>query len=262
MIRGLWTAATGMEAQQLNIDTISNNLSNVNTTGFKKSRVNFQDLMYQNLREAGTPTALGSEVPAGIEVGHGVRPAATQKNFTQGSLQNTDNPLDLVIEGDGFFQVLKPDGDVAYTRDGSFKIDRDGRVCTSDGLPLLPEIYVPEDATEVSISGDGMVSVLFAGESEMEEIGEIELARFPNPGGLDSVGRNLYEPTTSSGEPIVSYPGLDGLGTIGQGYLEMSNVEVVEEMVDMISAQRAYEVNSKSIQAADEMLQIANQLRR
>ena len=262
MIRGLWTAATGMEAQQLHIDTISNNLANVNTTGFKKSRVNFQDLMYQNLRQAGTPTALGSEVPTGIEVGHGVRPAATQKLFSQGSLQSTDNPFDLVIEGDGFFQVLKPDGNVAYTRDGSFKIDRDGRVVTSDGLPLLPEIYVPEDATSVSISGDGIVAVQYAGESEMEEIGQIELARFANPSGLDSTGRNLLEPTAASGEPIISYPGLDGLGTVGQGYLEMSNVKVVEEMVDMISAQRAYEVNSKSIQAADEILRLAAQLRR
>ncbi len=262
MLRGLWTAASGMEAQQLHIDNISNNLANVNTTGFKKSRVNFQDLMYQTLRQAGTPTALGSEVPTGIEIGHGVRPAATQKLFTQGSMQSTDNPLDLVIEGDGFFQVLRPDGSVAYTRDGSFKIDADGRVVTSDGLPLIPEIYVPQDTTSIAISGDGIVAVQEAGGTEMREIGQIELARFTNPSGLHSTGRNLYEPSVASGDPIISYPGLDGLGTIGQGYLEMSNVKVVEEMVDMISAQRAYEVNSKSIQAADEILRLAAQLRR
>ncbi len=262
MIRSLWTAATGMEAQQLNIDTISNNLANVNTTGFKKSRVNFQDLIYQVLRRGGTPTALGSEVPTGIEVGHGVRPVATQKIFSQGSIQSTDNPLDLVIEGDGFFQVLQPDGNIAYTRDGSFKVDRNGRVCTSDGLPVIPELHIPQDTTSISISGDGIVSVQLAGGSDLIEIGHVELARFINPSGLTSIGRNLFQPTSASGEPIVGYPGLEGFGTIGQGYLEMSNVKVVEEMVDMITAQRAYEVNSKSVQAADEVLRLAAQLRR
>lgn len=262
MIRALWTAATGMEAQQLNIDTIANNLANVNTTGFKKSRVNFQDLIYQIIRRAGTPTALGSEVPTGIEIGHGVRPVATQKIFSQGSIQNTDNPLDLVIEGEGFFQVLQPDGTIAYTRDGSFKIDRNGRVCTADGLPVISEIYIPEDTVSVAISGDGIVAVELAGSSNLEEIGQIELARFANSGGLQSLGRNLYQTTAASGEPIIGYPGLDGFGMVGQGYLEMSNVKVVEEMVDMITAQRAYEVNSKSIQAADEILRLAAQLRR
>lgn len=262
MIRALWTAATGMEAQQLNIDTVANNLANVNTTGFKKSRVNFQDLIYQVIKKAGTPTALGSEVPTGVEIGHGVRPAATQKIFSLGSIQSTSNPLDLVIEGDGFFQVLQPDGSTSFTRDGSFKVDRNGRVCTADGLPLIPEIYIPEDTTSIAISGDGIVAVELAGSTSLDEIGQIELVRFANTGGLQSRGRNLYQVTAASGEPIMGFPGLDGFGTIGQGYLEMSNVQVVEEMVDMITAQRAYEVNSKSIQAADELLRLAAQLRR
>lgn len=262
MIRTLWTASTGMEAQQKHIDTISNNLANVNTTGFKKSRVNFQDLMYQSLRRAGTPTALGSEVPTGIEVGHGVRPAATQKIFSQGSFQSTENPLDMAIEGDGFFEVLQPDGTSAYTRDGAFKIDQNGRICTADGLPLIPEIHIPPDAVSIAISGDGIVAVQLPGDSEMFEVGQIELARFVNSSGLESLGRNLYQPTTASGDPMIEYPGMGGSGTIAQGYLEMSNVKVVEEMVDMITAQRAYEMNSKSIQAADEILRLAAQLRR
>lgn len=262
MIRSLWTAASGMNSQQQNIDVISNNLANVNTTGFKKSRVHFQDLMYQVLREAGAPTTQGTQVPAGIEIGNGVRVTDTQKILTQGSFQGTGNALDLVIEGDGFFQILLPDGNIAYTRDGSFKRDNLGRVVTSDGFFVYPEVYIPEDATSVAVAADGTIAVLLAGDELPQEVGQIELARFINPAGLSSEGRNLFSTTLASGDPIIGNPGSQGLGNISQGYLEMSNVQIVEEMVGMISAQRAYELNSRAIQASDEMLQTANQLRR
>mgnify|MGYP000539276309 FL=1 len=262
MMRALWTAASGMNGQQYKIDNTANNLANVNTTGFKKSRVDFQDLLYQTVRYAGTPVTAGAQIPTGIQIGHGVRPVATQKLFTQGTFQQTDNPLDLVIEGDGFFQVLLPDGSVRYTRDGAFKRDSDGRLVTSDGFPLEPEIRIDDDALSVNIGSDGTVSVQMAGEDTPVTIAKIQLARFVNPAGLKSEGRNLYAATAASGNPIVGEPGLDGFGNIAQGYLEMSNVQVVEEMVSMIVAQRAYETNSKAIQAADEMLQTANNLRR
>lgn len=251
-----------MAGQQFNIDTIANNLSNVNTTGFKKSRADFQDLLYQSLRSAGTPVTAGAQIPTGIQIGHGVRTVATQKIFSQGTFKQTDNPLDLVIEGDGFFQVLLPDGTVAYTRDGAFKRDATGRIVTSDGFFLEPEIIIPEDALQIAIGADGTVAVMLAGESEPEIIGQIELARFVNPAGLQSAGRNLYLASGASGPPLVGVPGLDGFGSITQGFLEMSNVQVVEEMVAMITSQRAYEVNSRAIQASDEMLQTANNLRR
>lgn len=262
MMRSLWTAASGMQAQQFNIDTISNNLANVNTTGFKKSRVDFQDLLYQTLRFAGTPITEGAQIPTGIEIGHGVRPVATQKMFTTGTFQQTDNPLDISIEGDGFFQILMPDGMIAYTRDGSFKQDGDGRIVTSDGFTLEPEIIVPEDAVEVTIGADGTIAAMLTGDSEPQNIGMIELARFVNSAGLSSFGRNLYQATASSGQPMLGTPGLDGFGVLAQGYLEKSNVQVVEEMVNMIISQRAYESNSKAIQASDDMLQTANNLRR
>lgn len=262
MIRSLWSAASGMQAQQLNIDNIANNLANVNTSGFKKSRVNFQDLMYENLKEAGSPNAQGSIAPNGIEIGHGVRPASVQRLFSQGSFQQTDNPLDLIIEGDGFFQVMLPDGTTAYTRDGSFKRDGEGRIVTGDGYPLFPEVYIPEDAAAIAMNADGTVAVMLAGQDEPEEIGQIELVRFANPAGLSSQGRNLYRSTVASGVPIVGNAGMEGFGTITQGYLEMSNVQVVEEMVNMISAQRAYEINSKTIQASEEMLRIVSGLKR
>jgi flagellar basal-body rod protein FlgG len=262
MMRALWTAASGMIGQQFKIDTTANNLANVNTTGFKKSRVDFQDLLYQTDKHAGTPVTAGSQVPTGIQVGHGVRTVATQKLFTQGTYQQTDNDYDLVIEGDGFFQVLLPDGGIRYTRDGAFKLDSDGRIVTSDGFPLEPEIRIDRDAREVSIGSDGTVSVMRPGDDRPQEIGRIELARFINPAGLKSAGSNLFEATAASGEPIIGIPGLDGFGDLAQGFLEMSNVQVVEEMVSMIVAQRAYETNSKAIQAADEMLQTANNLRR
>ena len=198
MISALWTAATGMKAQQTNIDVISNNLANVNTTGFKKSRVNFQDLMYQRVREAGTLNAQGAQVPLGIEIGHGARVSATQKIFTTGDLQNTGNALDIVIEGDGFLQVLLPDGTVAYTRDGSLKMDSTGRIVTSDGYPILPEIFIPQDTVEISITTDGTVSVQRGGNAMQEQVGQIQLARFSNPAGLNSLGRNLFGATVAS----------------------------------------------------------------
>ncbi len=262
MIRALWTAATGMVAQQLNMDVVANNLANVNTTGFKKSRVDFQDLLYQTTREAGTTVAKGAQVPTAMETGLGTRAGSVQKIYTTGEFQQTDNPLDVAIEGDGFFQVLMPNGNTAYTRDGSFKLDSQGRIVTSDGYTLQPEITVPPEAESISIGNDGTVSVTIPGQSQPQELGQIQTARFLNPAGLDSIGRNLALPTAASGEPTVGTPGNDGLGTLAQGMVERSNVKVVEEMVNMIVAQRAYEINSKSIQTADEMLGIANNLRR
>lgn len=262
MIRSLWTAATGMEAQQLNMDVIANNLANVNTTGFKKSRVDFQDLLYQTIRAAGAPEAEGTRVPTGIQVGLGSRPASVQKIMTQGDVQATGNQLDVVIEGDGFFQVMLPSGTYGYTRDGSFKIDGDGRLVTSDGYTIWPEITIPREATNVSIGPNGAVSVKVDGETEPRELGDLKLVKFQNPAGLVNVGRNLMAQSAASGEPSEDVPGQNGLGTLSQGFLEMSNVKVVEEMVNLIVAQRAYEVNAKSIQTADEMLGIANQLRR
>jgi len=262
MIRSLWTSATGMQAQVLNLDVISNNLANVNTTGFKKSRAEFQDLLYETLRPAGTSSSQDSQVPTGIQIGHGTRPSTVLKIFTQGTMENTENELDLAIEGDGFFQIILPNGETAYTRDGAFKLDNDGRVVNSDGFALEPEITIPSDTRSISVGMDGTVSVLQAGDTIPSEIGTIELARFVNPAGLVSTGRNLYITSEASGDEMTGIPGEDGLGTIAQGFLEMSNVSVVDEMVNMITAQRAYETNSKSIQTADEMLQLANNIKR
>ncbi len=262
MIRALWIAATGMEAQNLNVDVISNNLANVNTVGFKRARADFQDLMYQTLTAPGTASTVQTTVPTGIELGQGVRPVAVQKIFSQGDYKQTNNPLDLAIEGDGFFQILLPNGDLAYTRSGAFKLNRDGQIVTSDGYPLQPEITIPENAESITIGSDGTVSVTLPGQTEASQIGQIQLVKFINPAGLRSIGRNLYMPTDSSGDPIIGNPGEEGFGTIAQGYLEMSNVSVVEEMVNMIIAQRAYEVNAKAIQTADEMLQMANNVKR
>ena len=261
MIRALWTAATGMSCQQLNIDVISNNLANVNTSGFKRSRADFQDLLYQNLRLVGSASASGSEVPTGIQIGQGVRPVAVQKIFLQGDYMQTQGELDLAIEGDGFFQIMQPNGEVAYTRTGAFKLDSEGKIVNSDGYPLEPELTIPTDAITVSVGADGTVSVLQPGETDVSEVGTIELATFVNPAGLKSIGKNFYMPTSSSGDVTTGTAGEDGMGTIAQGYLEMSNVNVVEEMVNMITAQRAYEINSKAIQTADDMLQIANNLK-
>ncbi|MFW6306726.1 MAG: flagellar basal-body rod protein FlgG [Bacillota bacterium] len=261
MIGALWTSATGMGAQQTNIDVISNNLSNVNTTGYKKSRVNFQDMMYQRLKQPGTPNAQGTQIPVGIEIGHGSKVSATQKMFSKGNVQNTGNPLDILIEGDGFLQVALPDGTTAYTKDGSLKIDSNGDVVTSDGYPIMPRLNVPPTGTEISINSDGSF-VVMDGMGEIVQESRIELARFSNQAGLKSLGRNLYAESPASGPAETGMPGEAGYGTLVQGFLEMSNVQVVEEMVNMIAAQRAYEVNSKAIQAADQMLGTASQLRR
>jgi len=262
MMRSLWSAATGMTAQQTNIDVIANNLANVNTVGFKTSRVDFQDLMYQTIAQPGAAATEGTQVPTGIQVGLGARYAAVQRLFSPGELRQTGNSLDLAIEGDGFLQIMLPDGRTAYTRDGALKLDGQGRLVNSDGHPLQPDIAIPPDATHISIGSDGTVSVSVAGETEVQQLGQITLAKFLNPAGLTSLGRNLYLPTPASGDPLVATAGTEGLGTLGQGFLELSNVSIIEEMVSMIIAQRAYEVNSKSIQVADEMLSMANSLHR
>lgn len=261
MIRALRTAATGMFAQQLSVDTIANNLANVNTTGFKKAKIEFQDLLYENQRAIGAVNAQGVTIPTEIQIGHGSTPVSVQKMFNQGDISNTGNPLDMAIDGDGFFQVVRNDGTLAYTRDGTFKVSADGRVVTSDGLILDPEIQLPQETSEININLEGVISVILAGETEPQEIGQIQIARFINPAGLENLGGNIYMPTAASGEPLVSNPGLDGAGTIRQGYAEMSNVQVVEEMVAMIIAQRAYEINSKTILTAEEMLRTATNIR-
>jgi flagellar basal-body rod protein FlgG len=262
MIRALFTAATGMTAQQMNIDTTANNLANVSTTGFKRSRVDFQDLLYQTPRMPGAQTAQSVEAPTGIQVGSGVRPASTQRIFSQGDFQQTDNPLDLVIEGDGFFQVLRGDGTTAYTRAGSFRKDANGRMVNPDGYALQPEISIPAQATNISIGTDGIVSVTLAGNNTPQQVGTIELAKFANPAGLNAIGRNLFLPTGASGTAVTGAPGSLNFGTLSEGFVEMSNVKVVEEMVNLIVGQRAYEAGSKAVQSADEMLQLANNLRR
>jgi flagellar basal-body rod protein FlgG len=251
-----------MEAQRINIDVISNNLANVNTTGFKKSRADFQELMYQSLKTAGAVSAEGNEVPTGIQIGLGVKPAAVQKMFHQGDFVSTGNNLDLVIEGNGFFQITKPDGELAYSRAGAFKLNSEGSIVNSDGYALEPAITIPIDAMEITLSQDGTVSVLQAGSTTPSEVGQIEIAQFINPGGLKAIGKNLFLPSGSSGEPTTGNPGSEGLGSLNQGFLELSNVNVVEEMVNMIVSQRAYELNSKVIQSTDEMLALANNLKR
>lgn len=255
MIRALHTAATGMDAQQQRIDVISNNLANVNTTGFKKQRADFQDLLYQTVRAPGTTAAQGTYVPSGIQVGTGVRTAATHRTFTTGDLMQTGNQLDLAIEGNGFFQVTMPGGQPAFTRAGNFELDQQGQLVTTDGYLVDPAIAIPPGATAVTIGADGTVSAIIAGESAASEVGQIQLVDFVNPGGLQAIGRNFYQPTAASGDPQSGPPGLQGLGTLAQGFLEMSNVKVVEEMINLISSQRAYDINSKVIQASDEMLQ-------
>jgi flagellar basal-body rod protein FlgG len=262
MIKAMRTAASGMYAQQLNVDNIANNLANVNTTGYKKSKVEFQDVLYTRLRTPGAEVAAGAKVPVGLDVGYGAKPVATQRFFTEGNLQQTGNPLDLAIEGDGFFQIQLPSGEVAYTRDGSFKLSSDGQIVTSDGYFMLPNLNIPTETESISISADGIVSVKLTGDSEPQEIGQIELARFINPAGLEAMGHNLYSVSNASGSAILGNPTLEGFGGVNQGYLEMSNVEIVEEMVNMIMAQRAYEINSKAIQTSDEMSELASNLKR
>ncbi len=262
MIKAMRTAASGMSAQQMNVDVIANNLANVNTTGYKRSKIEFQDILYQKLRSAGVESAAGSTIPVNLEVGYGTKPAATQRTYSMGSLQMTGNPLDMAIEGAGFFQVQMPDGTIAYTRDGSFKMSADGQIVTTDGFFVQPGITIPADATEISVAPDGTVAVLIPGEAEPQEIGQFEVAKFINAAGLQAIGHNLFTQSAASGDPILGTPTLDGYGRINQGYLEMSNVEIVDEMVNMITAQRAYEINSKAIQTSEEMTQIANNLKR
>ncbi|KAB0667203.1 flagellar basal-body rod protein FlgG [Oryzomonas japonica] len=262
MLRALWTAASGMQSQQTNIDVIANNLANVNTTGFKKSRADFQDLIYQSLKTTGSPSTNTTQVPTGIQIGLGTRLAAVTKIFTSGDLTQTGNDLDMAIEGDGFFQIQMPDGTTAYSRAGAFKKDSTGRIVTSDGYPLLPEVVIPTNATKISVGNDGTVSVNQAGQTAPTNVGNIQLAQFANPAGLAAQGKNLFLPTDSSGNATTGTPGQTGLGTISQGFLEMSNVNVASEMVNMIVGQRAYEINSKAVQTGDEMLQTANNMKR
>lgn len=264
MVRSLWTAASGMTGQQFNIDTISNNLSNVNTTGFKKNRADFEDLLYQTKKVAGTPATEVTLVPTGVQVGHGVKVAATQKIYTQGSLQNTGNVSDLAIEGEGFFRVLLYDGTYGYTRDGAFKIDSNGQLVTSNGYRLMPEVVLPEGfiRESLTVSQDGRVTVKVPGSDDPVAVGQLELYRFVNPTGLQAIGENLLKVSAASGDSIQGRPGFDGMGKTIHRFLEMSNVSIVQEMVNMIVAQRAYEFNSKAIQTSDTMLGIAANLKR
>lgn len=262
MMRSLNTAATGMAAQQTNLDVIANNLANVNTTGFKHQRAEFQDLMYQTVQTAGSTTGPNLKTPTGLQYGLGARNSATAGDFTQGAAENTSNPTDLMINGAGFFRVLRPDGTVGYTRDGSFKRDETGLLVTANGYPLDPPITIPPNATSVSISADGSVSATIPGQSDPQTLPPITLATFANPAGLTRTGENLYQATAASGTEVTGQPGQNGAGPVTSGYLEGSNVQIVEEMVRMIQAQRAYEINSKAIQTSDEMLSTLNGLKR
>ncbi|MEJ8595833.1 flagellar basal-body rod protein FlgG [Helicobacter pylori] len=262
MLRSLYSATSGMLAQQTHIDTTSNNIANVNTTGFKKSRADFNDLFYQAMQYAGTNTSNTTLSPDGMEVGLGVRPSAITKMFSQGSPKETENNLDVAITGKGFFQVQLPDGTTAYTRSGNFKLDEQGNLVTSEGYLLIPQITLPEDTTQVNVGVDGTVSVTQGLQTTSNVIGQITLANFVNPAGLHSMGDNLFSITNASGDAIVGNPDSQGLGKLRQGFLELSNVRLVEEMTDLITAQRAYEANSKSIQTADAMLQTVNSLKR
>lgn len=253
-MRSLRSAASGMAAQQTHIDTIANNMANVSTTGFRRSRAEFQDLIYQQVRTPGGRTADGGTLPTGVQIGQGTRTVSTEFMHTQGAMQQTGNPLDVAIEGEGFFQVVRPGGEIAYTRAGNLKLDNQGQLVTVDGLPIEPQITVPQDATSVSIAQDGTVSVTQPGSQQTMELGQLQIARFPNPGGLEAMGRSMFRATSASGQPLVVQPGQEGAGTLSQGFLEGSNVEVVNEMIDLISSQRAYEINQRVIQASDEML--------
>jgi flagellar basal-body rod protein FlgG len=259
MFRALDVAATGMAAQEAKLDTVANNLANSNTTGYKRQDIEFEDLLYQNIA-APVPGPNGV-APVGTQIGSGVRVVATARSFGQGTIIQSDNPLDLAIEGNGMLQVQRPNGELGYTRSGALKVDATGRLVTSDGLPLEPLVTIPADATSVTIAPDGAVSVLQPGNSVPSEVGRIELATFPNPAGLNALGHNLFAASAASGDPITGVPGRDGRGTLQSKALEGSNVDVVTEMIGMIRTQRAYEINSKVIQAADEMLRNATQLR-
>ncbi len=262
MSRVLRTATTGMMAQQLYIDVISNNLANINTTGFKKSKLEFQDLLYQTLRSAGSSNLQGAFVPTEIQIGSGTRLVGTQRIFSQGETVYTNNTLDMAINGNGFFQITKPNGQLAYTRDGSFKVNEQGVLTTADGFQLEPQIAIPPEALSIDISADGLVMAKLPLQEELQQLGQVQVVNFINPAGLKALGQNLYEATFAAGAPNLNVPGENGAGTILQGYLESSNVDVVEEMVNMIVAQRSYESNSKAVQAADDMMNTSNNLRR
>ncbi len=263
MMRALYSAASGMTAQQMNVDNIAHNLANSNTVGFKMRRTQFQDLLYQNLAQPGASAGAQTIVPSGLQLGLGTRPSSNEIIFAQGNFSATDNPLDMVIQGRGFFQVRRPSGDLAYTRAGTFHLDRDGNLVTPDGDPLEPQITLPPDAQSITIAADGTVSYTQPGQTTTQLAGQIQLANFPNPAGLSSIGRNLYTPTDASGEPTVGNPGgQEGIGTLLQGYVEQSNVSVVEEFINLIVSQRAYEANSKVVKASDDMYSQVNNLTR
>lgn len=263
MIRALYSAASGMTAQQLNVDNIAHNLANANTVGYKVRRAQFQDLLYQNLVTPGASAGQQTVVPTGLQLGLGTRAASNEIIFSQGNFIQTSNPLDLVIQGRGFFQVRLPSGEIAYTRAGSFHLDRDGNLVTLDGDPIEPQITIPPDAQSITVAADGTVSYTQPGQTAAQLAGQIQLANFQNPAGLNSIGRNLYLPTDASGDPTIGTPGgQEGLGTLLQGYLEQSNVSVVEEFINLIVSQRAYEANAKIVKAADEMYQQVNNLTR
>ncbi|MFZ3118011.1 MAG: flagellar basal-body rod protein FlgG [Variovorax sp.] len=254
MIRSLYIAKTGLDAQQTQLDVVSNNLANVGTTGFKRSRAVFEDLMYQNMRQVGGQTSDQTRLPSGLQLGTGVRVVATERLHSQGNLTKTDNPKDVAINGGGFFQVLMPDGTTSYTRDGSFQTDAEGQLVTASGFQIQPQITIPQNATSITVARDGTVSVTQAGATATVQVGQLQLATFLNPTGLQSMGENLYNETDASGAANVVVPGLEGAGTLTQGYVEASNVNVVEELVNMIATQRAYEINSKAVQTSDQML--------
>ena len=260
MINSLWIAKTGMSAQQTNLDVISHNLANVSTTGFKRNNAVFEDLIYQNLRQVGANSTEQNQLPTGLHLGLGVRTVATSRTFTQGALQQSNNNLDVAINGNGFFEVNLPDGTIGYTRDGSFEVDAQGRLVTSSGLPVANGITIPANATGVSISADGIVSVTVPGSAASQQVGNLAMSTFINPAGLEPVGQNMFKESAASGQPQQGTPGTNGLGTIKQGFLESSNVNVVEELVNMIQTQRAYEMNSKAIQTSDQMLAKLSQL--
>jgi flagellar basal-body rod protein FlgG len=261
MIRALYSAASGMTAQQMNVDNIAHNLANANTVGFKMRRAQFQDLMYQNISQPGASAGAQTVVPTGLQLGLGSRPSSNEIIFSQGDFQQTDNPLDMVIQGRGFFQIRRPNGELAYTRAGNFHLDRDGNVVTSDGNPMEPQITIPADAQSITIATDGTVSFVQPGQTAAQLAGQIQLANFQNPAGLNSLGGNLYTPTDASGDATVGNPaGQEGLGSLLQGYQEGSNVSVVQEFINLIVSQRAYEASSKVVKAADEMYQQVNQI--
>jgi len=260
MIRSLWVARTGLDAQQTQLDVIANNLANVSTNGYKRGRAVFEDLLYQTLRQPGAQSSQQTQIPSGLQLGTGVRPVSTARIFTQGNIQKTDNALDIGIQGDGFFQILLPDGTTAYTRDGSFQKDNQGQIVTANGYPLQPNITIPANALTVTIANDGTVSITQPGVTAPTQIGNIQLANFVNSGGLQSIGQNLFLETASSGTPTPNAPGSNGAGVLNQGYVETSNVNVAEELVTMIQTQRAYELNSKVVSTSDAMLGRLTQL--